>query len=116
MARRGRVFLDREPVGWIEETETGMRFTYDAAWLARKDARPISLTLPLSSPSHESRGLHPFFAGLLPEGWLFDIALSTLKLSADDGFGLVLALCRDCIGAVRVQPEAAATDVASPGT
>lgn len=104
MARRGRVFLDREPVGWIDETETGMRFSYDADWLARPEARAVSLTLPLNPTPVEARGLHPFFAGLLPEGWLFDIVLSTLKLPADDGFGLVLALCRDCVGAVRVEP------------
>jgi serine/threonine-protein kinase HipA len=99
------VFFDRERCGRIEETETGMRFTYDPAWLAREDAEALSLTLPLRAEPYESKGLHPFFAGLLPEGWLLAIALSTLKLSAADGFGLLLALCRDCAGAARVEPE-----------
>lgn len=105
MTRRGVVFLDREAVGAIEETTGGMTFRYDAAWLARADARAISLTLPLRSEPYASSGLLPFFAGLLPEGWLFDISISTLKLAPDDGFGLLLALCRDCIGAVRIEPE-----------
>jgi len=104
MARVGRVFLDRVVCGHIEETETGMRFTYAPEWLARADAQPVSLTLPLRAESYETKGLHPFFAGLLPEGWLLAISLSTLKLSAADGFGLLLALCRDCAGAARVEP------------
>ncbi len=105
MSRRGVVYLDREVVGAIEESPTGMTFRYDAAWLARADASAISLTLPLRSEPYASSGLHPFFAGLLPEGWLFDISISTLKLAPDDGFGLLLALCRDCVGAVRIEPE-----------
>lgn len=104
MARRGIVYCGRERAGAIEETSEGMSFRYDPAWLARADAQPVSLTLPLREEAFACRGLHPFFAGLLPEGWLFDIALSTLKLSADDGFGLLLALCRDCVGAVSIEP------------
>jgi serine/threonine-protein kinase HipA len=49
-------------------------------------------------------GLHPFFENLLPEGWLLNIAVGKLKVARGDGFGLVLALCRDCIGAVSVEP------------
>ncbi|MCC7014580.1 MAG: HipA N-terminal domain-containing protein [Planctomycetes bacterium] len=44
------------------------------AWLARVDARAISLTLPLRSEPYASSGRRPFFAGLLPKGWLFDIS------------------------------------------
>jgi serine/threonine-protein kinase HipA len=113
VARAGLVFLDREPCGRIDELEAGMRFTYDPAWVAREDAQPISQTLPLRAESYECRGLHPFFAGLLPEGWLLTIALSTLKLSPADGFGLLLMLCRDCVGAVRIEPLPEAASAAS---
>jgi len=104
-ARKGNVFLDEELAGQIEETEQGMRFRYTDAWLARKDARPISLTIPLGQEPLESKGVHPFFENLLPEGWLFEIALSSLKLSRSDPFVLLLALCRDCHGAVRIEPD-----------
>lgn len=110
MMRRGLVYFDRDLAGVIEETPDGMVFRYDDAWLRRADAPPISLTLPLRAEPYASRGLHPFFAGLLPEGWLFDISISTLKLSADDHFGLLLALCRDCIGAVRIEPATESRD------
>ena len=111
MKRRGRVSLDGQPVGVIEETETGSRFRYDRAWLAREDALPISLTMPLADEVFESRGLLPFFENLLPEGWLLELSTAKLKIAKDDAFGLLLATCADCIGAVEVRPlEAPAHD------
>jgi serine/threonine-protein kinase HipA len=92
-------------VGWIEERENGMAFGYDANWAEKEQAPPISLTLPVRAAAYETRGIHPYFLGLLPEGWLFNLALSRLKISRDDAFGLVLALCRDCVGATRILPE-----------
>ena len=101
-ARRGIVRLDGRRVGVIEEHEGGTRFTYDAAWLATPDRLPVSLTLPLRPEPYESRGLHPFFENLLPEGWLLELSTATLKISKDDAFGLLLATCGDCIGAVEI--------------
>lgn len=48
--------------------------------------------------------LFPFFDGLVPEGWLLDIAEKNWKLSARDRMGLLLKTCRDCIGAVSIEP------------
>lgn len=103
-SRRGKVFFDEELAGWLEETGEEVVFRYDPAWLAHPEAQPVSLTLPLREEPYASVTLHPFFLGLLPEGWLLEVSLAQLKLSKDDVFGLVLALCRDCIGAVRVEP------------
>jgi len=103
--RRGIVSLDGKRVGLIEETETGSRFTYDPAWLASPGALPISLALPLRPDPYESKGLLPYFENLLPEGWLLEIATAKLKIPKDDAFGLLLATCADCIGAVEVRPE-----------
>jgi serine/threonine-protein kinase HipA len=104
MMRRGEVRLDGERVGIIEETERGSLFRYDAAWRARPDALPISLTLPLQEEAYESRGLLPYFENLLPEGWLLELSTAKLKIAKDDAFGLLLAVCADCIGAVEVVP------------
>lgn len=103
MTRAGRVSLDGRPVGRIEETERGARFTYDPEWLKTPGAVPISLTLPLREAPYESKGLHPFFENLLPEGWLLEIATAKLKIPKDDAFGLLLALCVDCVGAVEIR-------------
>ena len=100
--RRGVVQLDGRRVGALEERETGTRFTYDAAWLATPGRLPISLTLPLRPEPFDHRGLHPFFENLLPEGWLLELSTAKLKISRDDAFGLLLATCGDCIGAVEI--------------
>ena len=101
-ARTGAVSLRGQRVGLVVETERGMRFTYDAAWLGADDAEPISHTLPLRAEPYDAVGLHPFFENLLPEGWLLELATTKLKISKDDGFGLLLATCADCVGAVEI--------------
>lgn len=103
--RRGVVSLDGTRTGIIEETPGGSRFTYDRAYLARPDAIPLSSTLPLRPEPYESRGLHPFFENLLPEGWLLDQTCRKLGLDRTDAFGLMLATCADCAGAVEIVPE-----------
>jgi serine/threonine-protein kinase HipA len=101
--RAAIVCLDGQRVGLLVETdETHTRFTYDAEWLDRSDAVPVSLTLPLRAEAHDSRGLHPFFENLLPEGWLLQLSTTKLKIPADDAFGLLLATCADCVGAVEI--------------
>lgn len=103
-SRRGRVSIAGTAVGTLEETGSGTRFTYDAAWLSHPDRLPVSLTLPLRAEPYDSPGLHPFFENLLPEGWLLEISTAKLKISKDDAFGLLLATCADCIGAVEIRP------------
>ena len=102
--RKAIVRIDGLRVGILEETDTGSQFSYDAEWVARKDAVPISLTMPVRAEPFASKGLHPFFENLLPEGWLLEIATTKLKISKDDAFGLLLSLGADCIGAVEVIP------------
>ena len=48
----------------------------------------------------------PFFEGLIPEGWLLDIASENWKINKNDRMGLLLACCQNCIGAVSVEPIA----------
>jgi serine/threonine-protein kinase HipA len=103
--RRGRVLFGDIPAGEIEEQPDGaVVFRYLPEYLARPDAEPVSLTLPLSPEPVETVGLHPFFDGLVPEGWLLDIATRNWKLDSRDRVGLLLNLCSECIGAVRVLP------------
>jgi HipA N-terminal domain len=46
--------------------------------------------------------MFPFFDGLIPEGWLLELAEHNWKLNARDRMGLLLACCKDCIGAVSI--------------
>lgn len=101
--RRASVRIDGQVVGRLEELETGgSQFVYEPAWLARRDAAPVSLTMPLRSEPYVSRTLHPFFENLLPEGWLLELSVAKLKIAKDDAFGLLVATCADCIGDVEI--------------
>lgn len=102
--RKGTVLISGQPVGTIEEIGDETRFNYSPEWLARPDAVPVSLTMPLRSEPYVSQGLHPFFDNLLPEGWLLDVYSRTLKISKQDSFALLLATCGDCVGAVEIEP------------
>ena len=88
----------------MAETEDGYLFQYDEAYLALPDAEPVSLTLPLSSLPYKSHVLFPFFDGLIPEGWLLDVAIRNTDISILDRMSLLLLCCKDCIGAVSVVP------------
>lgn len=98
------IFLHRTKAGVLEKTNDGEYiFTYHREFL-RSAADPISLTMPLREKPYVSNVLHPFFDGLIPEGWLLQIALRNWKLRYTDRFELLKATCLDAVGAVSVKP------------
>lgn len=104
--RIAKVLIHEQLAGFLSETEEGYRFVYDEEYLKKEDARPISLTLPLSEKPYFSRVMFPFFDGLIPEGWLLAVAERNWKLNPRDRMGLLLLCCKDCIGAVSIiDPE-----------
>lgn len=103
MNRKGKVFFDGTPAGVIEQNDDGYVFVYDKEYLEDKSSKPISLTLPMRNESYTSKTIFPFFDGLIPEGWLLDIATNNWKLNPRDRMGLLLAVCGDCIGAVHIE-------------
>jgi serine/threonine-protein kinase HipA len=106
--RRARVAMGGVPVGMLFETQGGSRFEYDAAYLRRADAVPLSPTLPLKLKSFSVQGLHPFFANLLPEGTRLIWICQRKGLDPRDEFGILLATGRNAIGAVEIHAEAGA--------
>ena len=102
--RKATVLFQEKIAGEIVENEEGVSFSYHPDYLALPDARPISLTIPLGKTLFRSETMLPFFDGLIPEGWLLDIAEKYWKINPRDRFGLLLACCRDCIGAVSIIP------------
>lgn len=100
MGRAGFVYMHDNLAGIVSETEMGYHFVYDHKYLESKS--PISLTLPLQNEPFESNTLFAFFDGLIPEGWLLNISIKNWKLNPRDRMGLLLTVCRDCIGAVSI--------------
>jgi serine/threonine-protein kinase HipA len=102
--RRAEIIMHNDLAGWLSEDENGYHFQYTPAYLKMKDSKPVSITLPLQEKEFTSKVFFSFFDGLIPEGWLLDIAEKNWKLNPRDRMGLLLACCKDCIGAVSVHP------------
>ncbi|MES2649541.1 MAG: HipA N-terminal domain-containing protein [Bacteroidota bacterium] len=105
MAKSANVLYNDKLAGYISETDEGYVFQYAETYLDMDNPRPISLTLPLRSEQYTSKVLFAFFDGLIPEGWLLNITTNYWKLKPYDRFELLMAACRDTIGAVTIQPN-----------
>lgn len=100
--KQANIYNKNELAGLLVEDEYGYTFTYNSDYLAN-NGKSISLTLPVQSEPFHSDMLFAFFDGLIPEGWLLDIAQANWKIDARDRMSLLLTCCRDCIGAVSVE-------------
>jgi serine/threonine-protein kinase HipA len=98
--RRGKVYYKDDFAGIIQEDDSGVSFTYDSEYLKKENAKPVSLALPLSEETYTDKVMLPFFDNLIPEGWLLEIAEQNWKINPRDRMGLLLAFCKDTIGAV----------------
>lgn len=101
---KAEIKINDQTAGWLIQDDQGYSFAYTDAYLELTDPEPVSLTLPLQKTPFTNTVLFPFFDGLIPEGWLLDIAEKNWKLNPRDRMGLLMACCKDCIGAVSVYP------------
>ena len=102
--RQAEIYRKGILAGILTEDGGEYRFSYDEAYLANEDAQSVSLTLPLQTEAFVSPILFPFFDGLIPEGWLLDVALRNTDISILDRMSLLLLCCKECIGSVSVVP------------
>ncbi|MCI2230300.1 HipA N-terminal domain-containing protein [Polaribacter sp. MSW13] len=103
--RQGNVYYKDTLAGSIIETAEGdYVFTYDASYVTQYSKQFITFSMPVRIEPYTSDRLFPFFEGLIPEGWLLEIATKNWKIKANDRMGLLLACCQNCIGAVSVVP------------
>lgn len=104
MKRSGKVLFKDMLAGIVWQDENGYGFEYDKYYLQLKGAVPVSLTLPLREEPYLRNTMIPFFDGLIPEGWLLEITVKNWKVNANDRMELLLIACKDCIGAVSIEP------------
>lgn len=103
--RQAEIYRKGILAGILTEDGGEYRFCYEQSYLNRKEAQPISLTLPLQKEVFVSPVLFPFFDGLIPEGWLLDVAIRNTDISILDRMSLLLLCCKECIGSVSVVPK-----------
>jgi serine/threonine-protein kinase HipA len=103
--RHGKVFYKDHLAGIITETDDGEYiFQYDHQYVKDHTNKFITFTMPVTNKPYTEKRLFSFFDGLIPEGWLLNIASKNWKINKNDRMGLLLACCRNCIGAVNVEP------------
>ena len=100
--RQAEIYRKGLLAGILTEDGGEYRFCYDEGYLKGEDAQPVSLTLPLQTEAYASPVLFPFFDGLIPEGWLLDVALRNTDISMLDRMSLLLLCCKECIGSISV--------------
>jgi len=101
--RKAKVFYQDKWAGTLIEDEEGYHFQYELEYFLTED-EPISLTMPLQQNPYHSNILFPFFDGLIPEGWILDLVEKNWKINEKDRMGILLVACKDCIGAVSIEP------------
>lgn len=103
--RKAQIFYQDLLAGLLVETDDGeYTFQYDAHYIKNNPNQFITFSMPVINTTYRDNRLFPFFEGLIPEGWLLDIASKNWKINQNDKMGLLLACCQNCIGAVSVQP------------
>lgn len=101
--RSAKIFKNDILCGILTEDEEGYHFVYDETYLVTPGAKPLSPTMPLTREPYENAMMLPVFDGLIPEGWLLDIAVTSWKINRADRMSLLLACCKDCIGDLSVR-------------
>jgi serine/threonine-protein kinase HipA len=103
--RRAEIYYNESLAGILTETTEGEYvFQYDTNYVEEHPTDFITLSMPVSIVPFREKRLFPFFEGLIPEGWLLEIASKNWKINRNDRMGLLLACCQNCIGAVSVIP------------
>lgn len=113
----GRPSLGRALSVWTNGLRVGrweipargpMQLTYDPAWVASEQGRPLSLSLPTNLDGQPLRGekVGFYFDNLLPDS---DVIRRRVRARfgarSEDAFDLLEAVGRDCAGAVQLLPE-----------
>ena len=102
------VLLSGEEIGRTTQNAQGrLQFTYNEAWRNKKDAYPLSLSMPLLDAEHGHNRIEPFLWGLLPDNSsILSQWGKRFQVSARNAFALLSHVGEDCAGAVQfVRPE-----------
>ncbi len=103
--RQGLVKYNNMLAGILtEEDNGGYLFVYDEKYVQTHPDKFITFQMPVTTMPYKSKTLFPFFDGLIPEGWLLNIAAESWKINKNDRMGLLLACCQNAIGAVSIHP------------
>lgn len=102
--KQAEVFIKDIFCGILTEDEEGYHFKYDRHYINSPSPLPLSPTMPIAEETYHKEMMFPVFDGLIPEGWLLDIASKSWKIDPRDRMSLLVACCKDCIGDISIKP------------
>jgi serine/threonine-protein kinase HipA len=103
--RQAIIKYNNTECGTLKELDSGeYEFTYSEMHVKNHPDLFVSFNTTVRKQPYLSKRLFPFFDGLIPEGWLLNIASESWKINKVDRMGLLLACCQNTIGAVSVHP------------
>ena len=101
LVRSGKVFLYGEFIGLLREDHRGFHFAYNPDY----QGIPLSLSFPIEKSPFYSDTLFPYFASLVPEGWLKHKYAFHQRIDESDMFRFLLNNGENMLGAVQIQEE-----------
>jgi serine/threonine-protein kinase HipA len=105
------LFMNGQKIGCLTRTAVGqLRFEYHGEWLQSEMRRPLSLSMPLSQRVYIGDVVENFFENLLPDSQPIRSRIQA-RFSAKSNrcFDLLWHVGRDCVGALQLLPEDAAS-------
>jgi serine/threonine-protein kinase HipA len=100
------VWFGEAKAGTLGQDEAGtLSYAYSADYLAGRESRAISFSMPLREASYADRVVRPFFSGLLPDEGARQRLAGALGLSAGNVFGLLEVIGGECAGALSLYPS-----------
>lgn len=86
----------------FRRNDGGAEFTYDESYLVESQTLDLCFNMKKRKEPYIQHGvnLHPYFAGLLPEGLRLKYLVQRVKTSSDDLFSLFASIGHDCVGDV----------------
>ena len=80
-------------------------FSYSADYLKQKDAKPVSISLPLQEEPFSADRTRCYFEGLLPEGFTRRSVAQWMHVEEADYLSILAGLGKECLGALQVTEE-----------
>lgn len=100
------VYYHDEEIGALSITK-GSRyvFSYKDEWLAKDDAIPVSISLPLTPGDFDEEKSMAFFSNLLPESTIREKLAKKFRLAEKDSYSLLKIVGGECAGAISILPS-----------
>lgn len=102
-----RVLMNGRWVGSLNRQASGaIDFKYESSWLSFEHALPVSLSMPLREDRFIGAPVIAVFDNLLPDNHHIRQRIAArMRASGTDAYNLLMAVGRDCVGALQFIPE-----------